>query len=156
MFKRAAIVLPGLDTIDHKARFIEFVERAVQRDRFTVDAVGPQLFTQTPVVVLNQGVSCAEDIVGRAVILLQTNGFCAREIGEEALDVFHLRPAPAVDRLVVITHDHHFTGIARQQADPGVLNVVGVLEFVHQDIGKAFAIVLQDMRFVEPQFMGAQ
>ena len=80
----------------------------------------------------------------------------AGEIVEEALDVFHLRAAPAVDRLIVIANDHHFAGIPGQQADPGVLDVVGILEFVHQDVGKAFTVVLQDMRFVQPQLVGAQ
>ena len=80
----------------------------------------------------------------------------AGEIVEKALDVLHLRAAPAVDRLVVIAHDHHLAGIPGQQADPRVLNVVGILEFVHQNVGEAFTVVLQDMWFVEPQLVGAQ
>ena len=80
----------------------------------------------------------------------------AGEIVEEALNVLHLRPAPAVDRLVVIAHDHHLAGIAGQQADPRVLDVVGIPEFVHQNVGEAFTVVLQDVRLVEPQLVSAQ
>ncbi len=150
MRKRAAVVLPSFDTVNHKARFIQFVESAVQRYRFAVNAVSPQLFTQTPVVVFNQSVRRAKDVAGRAVILLQTNGLRAGEIIEEALDVLYLGPAPAVDRLVIVADNHHLTGIARQQTNPGVLNVVGILEFVHQDVSKPLAIVLQDVRLVQP------
>ncbi|CCK04814.1 conserved hypothetical protein [Cronobacter sakazakii 701] len=88
--------------------------------------------------------------------MFETNGLCARKVIQEALNILHLRAAPAVNRLVIVTHDHHFAGVARQQADPGVLNAVGVLELIHQNIGEALAVVIEDMRFVEPQLMGAQ
>lgn len=88
--------------------------------------------------------------------MLEADSFRAGEIVEEALDVLHLRAAPAVNGLIVIADDHHLAGIARQQADPRVLNVVGILEFVDQDIGKALAVVLQNMRLIQPQFVRAQ
>lgn len=68
--------------------------------------------------------------------MLETDSFRAGEIVEEALDVLHLRAAPAVNGLIVIADDHHLAGIARQQADPRVLNVVGILKFVHQILVK--------------------
>lgn len=114
------------NAVHHEAGFVELVEGAVNRNRFAVDAIGPQLFTQSPVVVLNQGVGRAQYVAGRTVVLLQTDGLRAGEIVEKALDVLHLRAAPAVDRLVVIAHDHHLAGIPGQQADPRVLNVVGI------------------------------
>jgi hypothetical protein len=80
----------------------------------------------------------------------------AGEILQEALDVFHLRAAPAVDRLVIVADDHHVAVAARQQADPGVLDAVGILEFVHQHVGETLAVVVEDMRLVQPQFVRAQ
>ena len=156
MLQRAAVLLPGFNSVHHKARFVEIVEGAVQRNRLAVGAVGPQLFAQPTVVVFNQGVGSAENIAGRAIVLLQADGFRAGEVVKEALNVLDLRAAPAIDRLIVIADDHHLAGIARQQADPGVLNVVGILEFIDEDIGEALAVVLQDMRFVQPQLVGAQ
>lgn len=38
----------------------------------------------------------AEDIAGRAIVLLQTDSFRAGEVIEEALDVFYLRAVPAI------------------------------------------------------------
>ena len=78
------------------------------------------------------------------------------EVVGDSLTATAMRAAPAIDRLIVIADDHHLAGIARQQADPGVLNVVGILEFIDEDIGEALAVVLQDMRFVQPQLVGAQ
>ena len=75
---------------------------------------------------------------------------------QELLDILDPRSAPAVDRLVIIAHDHHLALIAGQHADPRVLNAVGILELVHQNIGKTAAIMLQNRRFVQPQFVGAQ
>ncbi len=102
MLKRPAVLLPGFDTVDDKARFIEIVKRAIEGDRFAVGAVGPQFLTQTPAVVFNQGVSGAQDIAGRAVVLLEADGLRAGEIGEKALNILNLGAAPAVDRLVII------------------------------------------------------
>lgn len=105
------------NAVHNETGFVELVEGAVNRNRFAVDAIGPQLFTRAPVVVLNQGVGRAQNVAGRTVVLFQTDGLRAGEIVEEALDVLHLRAAPAVDRLVVIAYDHHLAGIPGQQAD---------------------------------------
>lgn len=64
--------------------------------------------------------------------------------------MFSTGPAPAVNRLVIVADNHHLTGIARQQTNLCVLNVVGIPEFVHRDVSKPLAIVLQDVRLVQP------
>ena len=83
--------------MNHKTRFDEFVKSAIEGNRLTVRAIGPQFFTQTPVIVFNQGVSGAQDIAGRAVVLLQTDSFSTGKIIEETLNILDLRSAPAVD-----------------------------------------------------------
>lgn len=148
--------MPGLDAVDHEARFVEFVEGAVEGNRLAFAAFGPQIFAHAPVVVGDQGVGRFQDVAGGTVVLLQADGFRAGEILQEALDVFHLRAAPAVDRLVIVADDHHVAVAARQQADPGVLDAVGILEFVHQHVGETLAVVVEDMRLVQPQLVRAQ
>ncbi|MNT75272.1 hypothetical protein D3C72_2141530 [compost metagenome] len=54
----AAIFLPGFDAADDKARLVEFVERTVDRNRFAIPALCPQVFTHAPAVVGDQGVGC--------------------------------------------------------------------------------------------------
>ena len=116
--QRPAVVLPCLDAVDHEARFVEFVEGTVDGDRFAFAAFGPQVFAHAPVVVGDQGVGRFQDVAGGTVVLLRADGFRTGEIFQEALDVFHLRAAPAVDRLVIVTDDHHVAVAARQQTDP--------------------------------------
>ncbi len=148
----------GFNAVHNETGFVELVEGAVNRNRFAVDAIGPQLFyPRAPVVVLNQGVGRAQNVAGRTVVLFQTDGLRAGEIVEEALDVLHLRAAPAVDRLVVIAYDHHLAGIPGQQADPGRTGCCWYpRNSSTEDVGKAFTVVLQDMRFVQPQLVGTQ
>ena len=38
----------------------------------------------------------------------------------------------------------------------GVLDAVGITEFVHQHVGETFAVVVEDMRLVQPQLVRAQ
>lgn len=40
--------------------------------------------------------------------------------------------------------------------DPDILDTVGILELVHQHIGKALAVMVEDMRLIQPQLVGAQ
>ena len=58
--------------------------------------------------------------------------------------------------LIVITDREHRSGIAGQHPQPGVLQRVGVLEFVDQDVPEALAVVLLDLRHVAAQLVGAQ
>lgn len=71
----------AFDGFDHVARFVMFVERGIQIDGFAFAAVSPQLFAHAPGVVGNQGIGSFEDARRGAVILLQTNGLCIREVG---------------------------------------------------------------------------
>jgi hypothetical protein len=71
-------------------------------------------------------------------------------------DVLDFRAAPAVDRLVVVAHHHQAVATLGQQAQPGVLHGVGVLELVHQNVPEALLIVRQQARVIAPQVEGAQ
>ncbi len=78
------------------------------------------------------------------------------------MQVLDTRAAPPVDGLVVVADDERNgfgavgRGIARQQRQPGVLNGVGVLEFVHQHVAEAPAIVGQQRWVVAPELVGPQ
>jgi hypothetical protein len=59
--------------------------------------------------------------------------------GVIALEFAHiadLGAAKAVDRLVVVTHRENLGPAAGQQFQPGVLQPIGVLELVDQDVRK--------------------
>ena len=82
--------------------------------------------------------------------MLQTNGLHVRKILHETLDIFHAGTTPAVDGLVIIPDDHHLAAVTGEHADPGVLNAVGILKFIHQNMAEALLIVFQQMGFMQP------
>ena len=79
----------------------------------------------------NQCRGCGENRGGGAIIRLQPDDFRAVEIPFEPQDVFHLSAAPGIDRLVVIADAADVLPLLRQQAEPEILDNVGVLILVH-------------------------
>ena len=94
-----------------------------------------------------------------------------RELAHEVGHVAHARAAKAVDALVVVAHRHHRTtghgvsvvikrcrivALPGQHLDPGVLQPVGVLELVDQDVAKAPLVMFPDRCVVTQQFVAAQ
>src|SRR3569623_14516 len=147
---------PALDALDDEARLVEFVERGVEQDRFALLAAGPQFLAEPAAVVSDQRIRRFEDGAGRAVILFETQETRAGEIFAVALDVFDARAAPAVDRLIVVADREQAGTVAREQPQPGVLQPIGVLKLVDQDVLKALAVMGENLGAVAQQFMGAQ
>ena len=68
------------------------------------------------------------------------------------LDILDPRATPAIDRLVIVTHHGNTTVITGQQPQPGILDGVGVLKLVNQDVVKTLAVVLAQAIVVTNQF----
>ena len=72
------------------------------------------------------------------------------------VDILDPRAAPAINRLIVIA-DHENRRVAtRHEPQPGVLNRVGVLEFVDQDMPEAALVVFADVVVIANQFEHTQ
>ena len=152
----ASLGHPVLDAIDDEARLVLFVVGVVVEDRLALVAGGPQLLAETAAVVVDQRVGGLEDGRGGTVVLLQADDPGAGKILLEVLDVLDARAAPAVDRLVVVA-DHEYRRFGPgQQPQPGVLDGIGVLELVHQDMTEAALVVPADVVVVANQFQRAQ
>ena len=93
-----------------------------------------------------------QDSAGGAVVLLQADGAGIREIAAEFVDVLDLGAAPAIDGLVIIADDGDGVIVVGQQPQPGVLDAVGILELVHQDVAEATLIVTAQVVVVAEQF----
>ena len=73
----------------------------------------------------------------RAIVLLQPDDVVDPELALEIAHVADLGAAEGVDGLVVVADREHRRVRPRQQLQPQVLQDVGVLELVHQNVAEA-------------------
>ena len=105
--------------------------------------VGPQLFAQAAFIAANNVRGGGQNMRGRAVVLLQPHDVGAGEILFKPQDIAHLGPAPAIDRLVIVTDATDVLVPSGQQTQPEVLGDVGILILVHKDVAEPALILLQ-------------
>ena len=71
--------------------------------------------------------------------------------------MFNTSAAPAVDRLVVVADNERNAFLRRgKQSQPGVLDCVGVLEFVDEQVPEAPPVMREYLGIVTPQFVRPQ
>ena len=98
----ARIALEQLDLLADRARFFLAVPGNGDLHLFAQFVLGAQRLAETALVVRDEVACCCKNVSGAAVVSFQADDLRAREVVLEAQDVVDLRPAPAVDRLVVI------------------------------------------------------
>src|SRR5690606_7174253 len=103
---------------------------------FIVIRFRPERFAKALFIRGDDAGGGTENIGGGAVVPLQADDLRAGKIFFKAENVIHLRAAPAIDGLVIITHAADIFMLLRQQAQPEILRDIGVLIFVHQHIFK--------------------
>ena len=142
--------------VHHELGLVVLIEGGIELDGCAVVAVGPKFLPESSEVAGDEPVGGTQNGAGGAVVLLQADHFAAREVAGQSHHVLDARTAPAVDRLIVITHrEHHAVG-AGQQPQPLVLQVVGVLELIDQHMAEAGAVVGLNVGYIAAQFEGAQ
>ena len=78
------------------------------------------------------------------------------KIAAEGLQILDPRASPAIDGLIVITHGKRRTVRPYHQFHPGVLDRVGVLEFIDEHVAEAPSVVRQQFRVVTPKLERTQ
>ena len=126
----------------------------MQTDFRTVTVVGPQLLALAADVVADNFVCGIENVAGRAVILLQTDGFRVLELLFKLQNVRDGCTAELVDTLVVIADNADVLVIACQQAGEHILRVVGILILVHEHIAELALVVFKHLGVVLQQQNG--
>ena len=142
------------DLVGDPQGFVFGVGSFVQRDLVALARLGPEPFADALGVVGDHGAGGFQDVLGRAVVLLQADGDRARKIALEVEDVADIRPAPAVDGLVLVADHGDVVAIAGQQAHQIVLAAIGVLIFVHHQEFVASIDALLRGRVVRQQAHG--
>ncbi len=112
---------------------------------------GPQGLAQATLVGGDQARRRRQDVLRRPIVPLQPDDLGAWKVAFEAQDVVHLRPPPAIDRLVVIPHAAQVLALLRQQPQPQVLGDVGVLVLVHQQVAEPAVVVGQHVGMLGEQ-----
>ena len=130
----------------NKLRLSAFVRRTAHDDFLPVTVLGPEPLSLPLLIVRNDRVCRVEDILGRAVVLLQTNDDRIPKLFLKAQNVFNRRTAEFINTLVVITHNTEIVVFSRKQADQTVLRVVGILILIHQNITETVLVIFQHIR----------
>src|SRR4030095_742360 len=73
----------------------------------------------------------------RAVIVFEADDFGVWPVFFESQDVLDLGAAPAIDGLIIVTHNAEISMALGQGLDDAVLEAVGVLVFVDQQMIEA-------------------
>ena len=89
----------------------------------------------------NHGISSSKDVPHRTVVLLQFNGRGYLKFAHEVGHIAHARATETVDALIIISHSKYGSMLPGQEFEPVVLQFVGILEFVDQDVIKAILVV---------------
>ena len=142
------------DDLPDAFRFVHLVFGGVQVDLRAGAVLRPERFALALRVVFDDGVRRVQNILGRAVVLLQPDDLRVLEGVFKAQDVFYCRAAELVDALVVVADHAEILVLFRKQAHERVLRVVCVLVFVDHQIFEAVLVILEYVRAGAEQLDG--
>ena len=136
----------GLDRLGDPFRLLLAADRLVLHDVVPGPILRPQLLLPSPLVVSDDLVGALQDLLGRAVVLLQLDDASLWVVLLELQDQPHIRATPAVDALIVIADHADVPALVGKQLHELVLRVVDVLILVHQHVMESFVILLEGLR----------
>ena len=105
-------------------------------DKVAVAELRPEVFVLALAVVTDDAVRGFEDVVRRAVVLLQCDRLRAGKVALELEHVADVGASERIDRLVRIAHGENVHVLFGQQLQEAVLRVVRVLVLVDEDVAK--------------------
>lgn len=77
-----------------------------------------------------------EDVLGRTIVLFKFDDFGARKIFFEVEDVGEVGTTPRIDRLPVVANNADVTVFVYEEFDDVVLDEVGILVLVDENVAK--------------------
>ena len=113
--------------------------------------IGPELLALASDVVADDLVRGIQNVAGRAVVLLQTDGFRVLELLFEFKDIRDGRAAELVNALIVIADNADVLIVPGEQAGQYILCVVRILILVYEHIAELVLIKLEHLRVVLEQ-----
>ena len=134
----------------HEVGLVTFVEGGFDQNLIPRSVLRPQRLALAAHVVADHLVGSVQDILGRAVILLQADDTGTLILRLKAENVFNIGTPETVDALVIVSHHADVAVSSGQKAGQQILEMVGVLVFVDQHIAE-LALVVFPGRFVTLQ-----
>ena len=144
------------DALGDPLGLVVLVLGVVAQDLVARPRLGPQVLGLATHVVGDHRVGGVEHRLGGPVVLHQRD---RGDVGERLLeleDVGDVGASEAVDRLVPIAHDGDVAVLLGQLDDQLVLDLVGVLVLVDEDVGKALAVVGEHVGVAAEQLDGVE
>ena len=120
------------NAVGHGIGFVFFVFTRQHLHHIAQAVFTPQLFLKQFRIVADDLVGNSQDARAGAIILLQFNHFQIGIILLQQAQIFHVRTAPSIYALIVISHRGEFAIVADEQLHQRVLAFIGVLAFVYQ------------------------
>ena len=114
----ACTALHRHDFITNPTGLFFAIPMADQTNLFARRRLRPQRFAQTPLISRDNAGGRREDMRRRPIVLLQLDHMAAGEIRLEPQDVADFGTAPAINRLIIVTHTANVGMSARQQPKP--------------------------------------
>ena len=118
--------------------------------------LGPEVFALPAPVVADHRIGRLQDVSGGAVVLLQPDHPGILILTFEGEDVLNGGPPEAVDGLVIVPHHADVLPAPCQQRRQEVLEVVGVLVLVDEDVAELPLVVLPHLRELLQQADGVE
>ena len=125
--------------------FVAVVVGFVVDDLAAFWILGPEGFVFAGGIVGDDGVGEVEDGLGGAVVFLELDHGGVRIVLFEAEDVLHIGAAPLVDGLVVVADDTDVTVFRSEEMHQLVLDAVGVLVLIDEDVLEAVLVFLENV-----------
>ena len=140
----------------HIIGLVALIKGGLDGDLLPRPVLRPQGLSLAPLVVADDGVGRVQNVLRGAVILLQPDGAGALVLLFKAENVADVRAAETVNALVVVAHHADVVPFVGQKAGQQVLQVVGVLILVDEDITEFVLVVRPHIRAVLQQPDGVQ
>ena len=135
--ERNAFVLGRFDLVANQPRLFLTVRPFGDSRSISERLVGEQRLPQAAAIVGDQSRGNREDVPRRSIISLEPDHLCAGKVLLEAQDVFDIRAAPGVDRLIVVADTAQIAVGLGDEPEKKILNDVRVLVLVDQDVTEA-------------------
>ena len=140
----------------HIHPLLPLVAGGVEMDFLPLPMLGPEVFALPAPVVADHRIGRLQDVSGGAVVLLQPDHPGIFILTFEGEDVLNGGPPEAVDGLVIVPHHADVLPAPCQQRRQEVLEVVGVLVLVDEDVAELPLVILPHLRELLQQTDGVE